>query len=110
MGVLPHDACAELNEIAFFIVALECGVRLFLAPFIRRALSEIPLHPLQALPPLWENWLALCIMWHIHHNKDLSRIELKYYFGLKQHFDHSGVYFTTSSQGRVMCKGDSVSS
>lgn len=52
IGKLPLRAYKEFSEITFPIVAPECRVRLSLAPFIRRLLSEFPLHPLQIVPTL----------------------------------------------------------
>lgn len=47
MGEVLQQARWELGEITFPTVALEYEVRLLLAPFIRRLLSEFLLHPLQ---------------------------------------------------------------
>lgn len=52
MGELPQQARRELGEFAFSKIALKCGVRLLLAPFVRRLLSKFPLHPLQVSPTL----------------------------------------------------------
>lgn len=62
MGELPQQVCKELGEIAFPKVALEYKVRLPIAPFIRKLLSEFPQHPLQVSPTLWEYCLALCVL------------------------------------------------
>lgn len=44
VGELPQHARENLGEIAFSMVALECGMRLLLAPFVKRLLSEFSLH------------------------------------------------------------------
>lgn len=41
---LPLQAYRESGEIVFPTVMLKCGVRLPLAPFVRRLLSEFLLH------------------------------------------------------------------
>lgn len=46
MGEFPQQARRELGEIVFPAIALECGVRFLLAPFVKRLLSEFSLHPL----------------------------------------------------------------
>lgn len=52
MGEFPLHPFQESGEIAFPVAVLECGVRLPLASFLQRALSEFPLHPLQVVPAL----------------------------------------------------------
>lgn len=52
IGKLPLHAYMESDKIIFLTIVLECGVRLPLAPFIRRLLNEFPLHPLQVMPAL----------------------------------------------------------
>lgn len=52
MGELPLQPHKESSEIAFPTVALECGVRLPLAPFVKRLLNEFPLHPFQVASAL----------------------------------------------------------
>lgn len=47
MGELSLRPHKESGEIAFPTVALECGLRLPLAPFVKRLLNEFPLHPFQ---------------------------------------------------------------
>lgn len=64
---LFHDAIEADNEVPFPVAALECEVRLPLPPLLRQLLSKIPLHLLQASLALWENLLALIIMWHKAH-------------------------------------------
>lgn len=51
-GKLPQHAYKELDKIPFPVAALKCRVRLSLAPFMRRLLSELSLHSFQVLPPL----------------------------------------------------------
>lgn len=51
-GELPQNACKELDEIPFPLVALECEMRLLLAPFMRRLLNELLLYLFQVSPPL----------------------------------------------------------
>lgn len=46
-GELFHDAIKANNEVPFSVAALECEVKLTLAPLLRQFLSEIPLHLLQ---------------------------------------------------------------
>lgn len=45
-NMLPREAREDLDEIPFSLIALECGVRLPLASFIRQLLSKLSLHPL----------------------------------------------------------------
>lgn len=45
-GKLLWQAYKELDEILFPVMVLECGVRLSLASFMRRVLSDFLLHPL----------------------------------------------------------------
>lgn len=47
LGELPLRPHKESREIVFPTIALECRVRLSLAPFVRKVLNEFPLHPLQ---------------------------------------------------------------
>lgn len=69
-NVLPQEAHEDLNEILFSLIALECRVRLPLALYVRQLLSELSLHLLQVSPSLWENMIALYIMWHNVHGQD----------------------------------------
>lgn len=62
--MLFQEARENLDKISFPLVMLEYRLRLPLAPYARWLLSELPLHPLQVSLSLWENMLALCIMWH----------------------------------------------
>lgn len=57
-GELPHHACEDIREIAFPLIAFECGVRLPLAPIVRRLLSKFLLHPIQVASALWEHCLS----------------------------------------------------
>lgn len=107
MGEVPQQAHKELGEIAFLIVALECGVRLPLAPFIGRLLSDFSLHPLLVSPTLWEQCLALCVLWHKLHSRDPSCKELQSYFGVRQRSAKSSVYFPHNSVGQ-MIKGTTI--
>lgn len=84
------------------MVALKCRVRLPLALFVRRLLSEFPLHPLQVLPTLWEHYLVQCVLWHRIHGRDLSHEELLSCFRIRQLFAKSGTYLLRSSVGRVI--------
>lgn len=83
-GELPRHARDELDEIVFPMVALECRVRLPLAPFVRKVLNEFPLHLLQVSPSLWENCLTWCIIWHKCFGQDLTIGDLKCHFRLRQ--------------------------
>lgn len=47
IGELPLRPHKESGEIAFLTVVLECGVRLPLAPLVRKVLNEFPLYLLQ---------------------------------------------------------------
>lgn len=67
---------AREDEIAFLMIAFECGVRLPLVPFVRQLLGELPLYPLQVSLILWENLLPLCILWHKTHEWDPSVAKL----------------------------------
>lgn len=75
LGELPLRPYKELGKISFPIVALECRVRLPLAPFVRRVLNEFL--------ALWEQCLTLCIFWHRMHGWDLNHKELQSYFGVR---------------------------
>lgn len=102
VGELPHHAHEYTGEIAFPLVAFECEVRLSLALFIRRLLSEFPLHPLQLTPVLWEHCISQCIYWHRIHGQDLSYEELLRCIGIRQVIDKSGTYSPYSSVGRII--------
>lgn len=67
-------------------------MRLPLALFIRRLLSEFPLHLLQLAPALWEHCVSQCILWHRIHGQDLSREELLSCIEIRQITDKSGTY------------------
>lgn len=101
-GELLQQTHEELGEIAFLMVTLECRVKLLLAPFVRRLLSELPLHPLQVSPSLWVHCLALCIMWHKLHGQEPTCEQLQCYFGVGQQSAKSGVYLPHDSVGKVI--------
>lgn len=101
---LPRDAREELNEIPFLLVALKCGVRLLFASFMRRLLSELPSHPFQVLSSLWENSLALCMMWYRVHGRDPTFEELQCCFRMRCQTNRSGTYFPYSKGNIVIRK------
>lgn len=101
---LPRDSYEELNKILFLLITLEYKVRLPLALFVRRLLSELPLHPFQVSSSLWENSLAPYIMRHRVHSRDLTFEELQCYFEVKCQTIKSGTYFPYSTKGKVMRK------
>lgn len=73
---MPSNTVEGANEILFPIVAIKCGVRLSLTSFVRQFLNELPLHPFQASLALWENLLALCMIWHKTHGREPKIAEL----------------------------------
>lgn len=81
------------DEVTFFMIAFECGVKLPLAAFVRQFLSKLPLDPFQLSPAFWENLLALCIMWHRIHGCDPSMAELWACFRLRSPYKTSGMYY-----------------
>lgn len=101
-GELPHHACEDTREIAFPLIVFECGVRLSLALFVRRLLSEFPLHPLQITLALWEHCISQCVLWHRIHRGDPSCKELLSCVEIKQLTDKRGTYYPYSSTGRVI--------
>lgn len=101
---LFHDAFEANNEIPFPVAAVECGVRLPLTPLLRQLLSDIPLHPMQVSPTLWENLLALIIMWHTAHAQNPSLEELQACFRLRSPHKMSGSYYPYNTGGRLLRK------
>lgn len=67
VGELPYHPREDTVKIAFPLIAFECRVRLPLAPFIKRLLSEFPLHLFQLAPALWEHYISQCVLWHRIH-------------------------------------------
>lgn len=84
MGEFPFWPHKESGEIAFPTIALECGVRLPLALFVRRVLNEFLLHPLQVALALLEQCLAICVLWHRLHGRDPSHEKLQSCFMVRQ--------------------------
>lgn len=75
-GKLLSNVIEDGNEILFSIVTFEYRVRILLALFVSQFLSGLAIHPFQASLGLWENLLALCIMWHRAHKRDPTMAEL----------------------------------
>lgn len=102
---LFHDAIEANNEIPFPVVALECGVRLPLAPpLLWQLLNDIPLHLMQVSPTLWKNLLALINIWRRAHAWSPNLEELQACFGLRSLHKASSSYYPYNTGRRLLQK------
>lgn len=94
---LLDNALEGMDEIPFLTMAFECKVRLPLALFVRRFLSQLPLHPFQVSLDVEENCLALYITWHKAYGQDPIMEELQACFRIKSPNNKSITYYPYST-------------
>lgn len=99
---LFHNVREDMNKIPLPVAALACGVRLPFTFFLRKFLNELPFHLLQVSPILWENLLALRIMWHRVHARTPSLKELQAWFKLRSLHKMSESYYLYNTRGRML--------
>ncbi|XP_058076380.1 uncharacterized protein LOC131224961 [Magnolia sinica] len=93
----PHDtadAPAE-GEVAIFLCALQCGLRLPLHPFVRALTAYLGLAPGQFTPNAWRVLISSFIIWRQVGNPELTLEELVNLYLVKHDSHEPWYYFAT---------------